>query len=87
MRIQVLHVDGCPNWQVADERLREALAVVGRRDDVESVLVTTPEEAEDCGFHGSPSVLLDGHDPFAALNVPVGLACRIYLTPHGPDRW
>lgn len=63
MRIQVLHVDGCPNWQVADERLREALAVVGRRDDVESVLVTTPEEAEDWGFHGSPSVLLDGHDP------------------------
>lgn len=87
MRIQVLRVDGCPNWQVADERLREALAVVGRRDDVESVLVTTPEEAEDWGFHGSPSVLLDGHDPFAALNVPVGLACRIYRTPHGPDRW
>ena len=31
-------------------------------------------------------VLLDGHDPFAAPDAPVGLACcRNYRTPLGPD--
>ena len=32
------------------------------------------------GFHGSPYVLLDGHDPFAASDPPIGRACRIYRT-------
>lgn len=66
--------------RVAGERLRRALAAVGRSDDVEAVLVRTPEEAHEWGFHGSPSVLLDGHDPFAASDPPIGLACRIYRT-------
>ncbi|MGV8968390.1 MAG: thioredoxin family protein [Cellulomonas sp.] len=47
-------------------------------------LVETLEEAERVGFHGSPSVLLDGVDPFADAGAPVGLACRIYQTPAGP---
>ena len=52
---------------------------------MESVRVRTPDEAQEWGFHGSRSVLLDGHDPFAAPDAPVGLACRIYRTPQGPD--
>ena len=82
MPIQLLFVDGCSHQQVAGELLRLALAAVGRSDDVEAVLVRTPEEAQEWGFHGSRSVLLDGHDPFAASDAPIGLACRIYRTRH-----
>ncbi|WP_369795266.1 thioredoxin family protein [Cellulomonas sp. KRMCY2] len=74
MRIQLLYFDECPSWQVADARLREALAAVGNTTDVERVLVTTADAAESWGFHGSPSVLVDGEDPFAEPGAPVG--CR-----------
>lgn len=36
------------------------------------------------GFHGSPSVLVDGVDRFSDPAAPVGLSCRIYQTPDGP---
>lgn len=84
MTVSLLYVDGCPNWRVADERLREALAAVGRAaTEVEYVQVSTPQEAEAISFHGSPTVLVDGLDPFADAHTPVGLACRLYRTESG----
>lgn len=85
MRVQLLYVDGCPNWQVADTRLREALETLGRPVEVARVVLTTPEQVEQWNFHGSPSVLVDGEDPFAQPGTPVGLSCRLYRTPHGVD--
>jgi hypothetical protein len=82
--VSLLYFDGCPNWHVADERLRAALVAVGRPDDaVEHVLVSTPEEAEEAQFRGSPTVLVDGRDPFSDPDSPVGLACRLYRTDEG----
>ena len=48
-----------------------------------SGLVTTSEEAEQRHFVGSPTVLIDGKDPFADRALPVGLSCRLYRTPTG----
>ena len=80
----VLYFDGCPNWRVADERVREALARVGR-DDVHVVRrsVATAEEAEAVGFCGSPTVLVNGRDPFADPDSVAGLTCRVYRTDAG----
>ena len=83
VRVQLLYFDGCPSWQVADARLREALREVGRSVEVEKVLITTPEQADEWHFVGSPSVLVDGDDLFAEPDAPVGLACRLYRTPEG----
>jgi len=49
-------------------------------------LVETFDEAERVGFHGSPSILIDGVDPFAdaGAGAGIGLACRINQTPDGP---
>ena len=82
MDITLLYFDGCPNWQVADQRL--AAIAAGRAD----VMVTrhrveTLEEAERVGFHGSPSILVDGVDLFAEPGAGVGLSCRLYRTPEG----
>ncbi|WP_372594098.1 thioredoxin family protein [Actinotalea sp.] len=85
MRIQLLYFDGCPSWQVADARLREALTALGRSTPVKRVLVTTADEAESWRFHGSPSILVDGVDPFAEPDAPVGLSCRLYRSPAGVD--
>lgn len=82
MKLELLYFDGCPNWKIAAERLED---VATRRGlSVEVRLVSTPEEAETAGFRGSPTILIDGQDPFAAGDEPFGLACRVYQTPAGP---
>ena len=83
MKLQLLYFDECPNWHVADDRLQEALEGLGSRVEVERVLVSTQDEAEAWSFHGSPSVLVDGDDPFAEPGADVGLSCRLYRTPAG----
>lgn len=83
MKVTLLYFEGCPNWEVADERLSEIsgeLELVVQRRRIE-----TPEEAEAVGFRGSPTILVDGGDPFATGDEPAGLACRIYQTPDGPQ--
>ncbi|MDP9430603.1 MAG: thioredoxin family protein [Actinomycetota bacterium] len=82
--VTLLYFDGCPNWQVTDARLHEALARAGRADvQVARRRISTPEEAEVAQFRGSPTVLVDGRDPFADPDSPVGLSCRVYRTPDG----
>lgn len=81
--VTLLYFDGCPHWLEADARLR-VLA-----DELPGVhlsrhVVDTPEEAERVRFRGSPSILVDGVDPFAEIDDPVGLSCRVYQTPDGP---
>lgn len=82
MHIELQYVEGCPHWEVAHARLRHAMA--GREVELEHRLITTPDEAEAHQFRGSPSILIDGIDPFARGDEPVGLSCRVYQTPDGP---
>ena len=83
MRVQLLYFDGCPHWTLMEERLKEALSLAGIPRMIEYHHVETPEEAEEFRFAGSPSILLDGRDPFAASSSGFGLACRVYSTPEG----
>jgi hypothetical protein len=86
VKVEVLYFDGCPNWMVAAERLHAALGAVEEEAvQVERVLVATVDEAEQRHFVGSPTVLINGRDPFADRALPVGLACRLYQTPTGPS--
>lgn len=82
MKIDLLYFDGCPHWKVADERLRRLAGSRGL--EVAHRKVTTPEEAEAHQFRGSPTILIDGRDPFANGDEPLGLSCRLYQTPDGP---
>lgn len=82
MDIALLYFDDCPNWKIADERL--AFVAADRPDlRVSRHLVETLEEAERVGFHGSPSILVDGVDVFAEPDAGVGMSCRVFHTPDG----
>ena len=86
MTIDLLYFDGCPNSAVAEERLRAALHRTGRGDvAVNRVHVDGPEHAERLGFTGSPTVRVNGNDPFATGDETVGYACRVYAGPDGPS--
>ena len=82
MEITLLYFDGCPHWELADQRLGQ---IAAEHPDVRVTKqrVETVEEAERMGFHGSPSILVDGFDAFAGPDAGVGLACRVYATPDG----
>lgn len=82
MKIELLYFDDCPNWNVAAGRLDAVAASRGL--SVERRRVTTPEEAVAARFRGSPTILIDGIDPFATGDESFGLACRVYQTPDGP---
>ncbi|MEA2003311.1 MAG: thioredoxin family protein [Actinomycetota bacterium] len=83
MRVQLLYFDDCPNYEATITLLREVLSTDGSSQEIELVNVDTPEAAERWQFRGSPTILIDGQDPFLDMDAPVGLSCRIYLTPDG----
>lgn len=82
MDVRLRYFDGCPNWRIAEARLREALdssaAVVGAEITLERV--GSDEEAQTLRFRGSPTILLDGVDPFSTEDSGFGLTCRVYRT-------
>lgn len=86
MDITLLYFDGCPNWTVARDRLAQALGVAHLEDCRLSLRrISSPEEADEARFAGSPTVLIDGRDPFGDDQPAGALACRIYDTPSGPQ--
>lgn len=76
MRIDLLHVADCPNLVVARERIDLALDRSGLATVVHEVLIDSPEAAERAGMSGSPTILVDGVDPFGGAEP--SLACRLY---------
>lgn len=79
----LLYFDSCPNWRVTDAHL-QALAQEDPQLRVTHHRVESQEEAERVGFHGSPSITIDGADPFGTGAEQVSFSCRIYPTPEGP---
>jgi hypothetical protein len=82
MDFTVLGVPGCPNAPVLRDRLT---AVLRDRAGV-SVLhevISDQSEAERWGMRGSPTLLIDGADPFAAPGQAPGMSCRLYQDEDG----
>ena len=83
MEITLQHFNDCPNWLDTMERIERVVEATGIDAAVRVQLINTPEAAEAQGFRGSPTLLINGTDPFADPDAPVGLSCRVYLTPDG----
>ncbi|HSN10891.1 MAG TPA: thioredoxin family protein [Propionibacteriaceae bacterium] len=83
MEVTLQYFDDCPSWRITGQRLRAALASAGHSEPISYVRVETDEDAERLQFHGSPTILVDGRDPFETSGLTVGLSCRVYRTPAG----
>lgn len=84
MDVTLLYFDGCPNWKDTEEKVRQALERLGLAvGSLTLRRVGNTDEAEQLSFHGSPTVLINGVDPFAEPDAPVGLICRVYRTEGG----
>lgn len=85
MHLIVLAVPDCPNVKLLDQRLAQLLK--GRPDvAVSHRVVEDPDEAARRGMHGSPTLLVDGIDPFADPGQHASVSCRLYRGRYGrPD--
>ncbi|MGH8867248.1 MAG: thioredoxin family protein [Actinomycetes bacterium] len=81
MDVTLQYVEECRHWQTMDVMLQAVADEFGLT--VAHQVVRTPEEADVLGFPGSPTVLIDGRDPFATGDERPGVACRLYPTPNG----
>ena len=78
-RLEVLHVPDCASLKPLLERLARVsdLPVITHE-------VSTDTEALARGMAGSPTLLIDGIDPFASSDdCACGLSCRLYRDPDG----
>jgi hypothetical protein len=83
--IELLWWAGCPSTEKALGELRVALAELGLSETpIRQREVRSDEEADELGFRGSPTILIDGSDLVAAEpDAPTGLSCRIYRRRDG----
>ena len=82
MHLTVLAVPGCPNAPVLKDRLA---AVLGGRAgvSVSHQAISDEDEAARWRMRGSPTLLIDGVDPFAGPGKPSGMSCRLYRDDAG----
>jgi hypothetical protein len=79
MRLEVLHVPNCPNLSPLLERLAQVTDL-----PVATQVIETDADAERFGMAGSPTLLVDGVDPFAdGEECGCGVSCRLYRDDAG----
>jgi hypothetical protein len=84
VRVLFLYYEDCPSHELALERLHQVLVDEGIDAAVEIVKVETDAQAEQWGFVGSPTILVEGRDidpppPSAQF----ALTCRAYRREDG----
>ncbi len=79
MKLEVLHVPDCPNLPPMLQRLAQVTDL-----PVTTRLIETTTDAAQFGMAGSPTLLIDGTDPFTAADDCVcGVSCRLYRDETG----
>jgi hypothetical protein len=87
MKVELLYVEGCPNYEPLMRDLRGLLGSAGIEAEVELHRIGSEEEARLLRFLGSPTVRVDGQDvePGADTRQDYGIKCRLYQTPDGVE--
>jgi hypothetical protein len=85
MRVELLWWEGCPSHPEALRQLRSVLREEGLDPQaVEVREVESDEQAAREGFPGSPTIRIDGEDPFPPGDGELfGLTCRVYRLRDG----
>lgn len=80
---ELLVVEECPHEQPALELFRRVLDDTGHSEAIRIGVIRTEADAARRGFHGSPTFLINGVDPFAKPGADPAVACRVYPSRNG----
>lgn len=84
MKIELFWLDGCPSIQATLELLEQTMREEKIDAQVEMVQVIDDADAVAKKFLGSPTIHINGVDPFAQPNqTTFAMQCRVYPTPAG----
>ncbi|MFE3056287.1 organomercurial lyase [Nocardia sp. NPDC059239] len=83
MKLEILQVPDCPNVAVLEDRIRQAAAGHPMVFEITHRVVDDPDEAAAAGMTGSPTLLVDGVDPFAVPGQVPSVSCRLYRSESG----
>lgn len=83
MKLEILQVPDCPNVVLLEERIAQAVA--GEQIDMTIThrVLVDPAAAIDASMTGSPTLLVDGEDPFADPGLVPSVSCRLYRADGG----
>jgi hypothetical protein len=83
MRIEVLYIPSCPNYEPTVERIQAVLESQSLQAEIRSVPVRTEGQAKALSFPGSPTIRVEGNDIEPRQTTAPGLACRLYANGSG----
>jgi hypothetical protein len=77
MHLLILAVPDCPNARVLEDRIA---AMLGGFTDLtmSRQVITSQDDAVRWEMRGSPTLLIDGADPFARPGQPFSMSCQLY---------
>jgi hypothetical protein len=81
MKVELLYITDCSNYEMALRLLKQALRENGLSEAVSEIEVHDFEQAGVLAFPGSPTIRVDGKDLEAAMpeQNQYGLSCRTYI--------
>jgi hypothetical protein len=79
--LTVLSVPRCPNASQLLERIGQALGTDG--SDLAVIVIDGEDAARRWGMTGSPTLLVDGVDPFPTGGLEPSMSCRLYRSADG----
>lgn len=83
MIVEILYIDGCPNWKKGVANLKQALADEQIKAEIRLVEIEDDLRADNRSFLGSPSFQINGQDLWPVWRESYHLGCRVYSTPAG----
>lgn len=81
VQVTIRFFEGCPNWELAEQRVTESVRRLGLEDvRIHQEALSTTEAERN--LTGSPTILVGGRDLFPETATS-GPTCRVYPTPEG----
>ena len=83
MDLTILAVPDCSSAPVLEDRLNAILDGLKAGGSVSRKVIPDEHEVARWGIQGSPTLLIDGADPFADPGQPSSMSCRLYRNEGG----
>ena len=83
IHLDILQVPNCPNVPLLEQRIEQALADTPIEWELRHQIIDDSRSAATSGMTGSPTLLVDGRDPFAEPDQVPSVSCRLYRDDAG----